>query len=260
MKALTRKMLVGSLAVALAVCFCGVVLAADMKATVDWKATQKIIGSNAFNSAIVNQLKQNKGGQGGPGQGGPGQGGSGQGGQGQGGPGQGGFGQGGPGNGGLGQGGFGKGGFGKGGFGKGGPGYPPGHKHWPHHGHHVYSPVIVETSPTYYPSDDSNPVPAAEIVLVNPAENQVALLYRLDEGQVRSLAAGYTAKISYAAVISFDRGGGAARARYQLTDGVYKFVVSGGQWELVRQASQSAQYQDANTYPPTGDSNPVPGN
>lgn len=136
----------------------------------------------------------------------------------------------------------------------------------PHHHRHgywgayyspmVYSPMVVESStvvesPTvsettsYSQVADMNPAPIISIQLVNPMENRVSLNYRLDDGVLQSLPPGGSITISQVTVISFDRGAGAARARYRLTDGMYKFVVSGGLWELVHQAAaypQAAEY------------------
>jgi len=103
----------------------------------------------------------------------------------------------------------------------------------------------VVSPPTSVQSHDTTPGPIVSIQLVNPVENGVALTYRLDDGVAQSLSPGSSVTISQVAVISFDRGGGVARARYQLTDGTYKFVVSGGLWELVHSATP---YQQATAY------------
>jgi hypothetical protein len=116
--------------------------------------------------------------------------------------------------------------------------------------------------PPFYPgpvyvvenSDVSNPAPAADIQLLNPAENRVTLKYSLDGGLARSLPAGTSVRINRAVVISFDRGGGAGRARFSLTDGVYKFAPASGTWTLVRQTVQD----DATAEVADADTNPVP--
>lgn len=220
MRNLTRTLLVGSLATALSLC--GVKLMAD-----EIRVRAPAAPGAKFDLKIVPGLVLKGSGNPSKGSGGP----------------QGGFGQGkGPGQG---QGNFGQGGKGPGkgpgpGFGK-GPGNHPKHPHhWPpHHPHHprpiiTYRPIIVESAPQYY-EDAANPVPAADIQLVNPAENRWPLNYRLDDGEVQSLSAGYSVNITRVTVITFDRGGGAGWARYQLTDGIYKFVASGGAWDLVHQ-------------------------
>jgi hypothetical protein len=212
-----------------------------------------------FDVKMIPGFILNGGDKGTPGQG-NGQGNQGQGqGNGQGNQGQGNFGQGnkgpgeGPGN--LGQG-------NKGPW-PGGPGHDPKHHPWPKpwkHPHHppvVYQPIIEESSPTYYEADATNPVPAASIQLVNPTENQWTLNFRLDGGEVQSLSAGYSMPINRVTIITFDRGGGAGQARYQLTDGAYKFVVFNGQWDLVHQAATSPQ--EAAAYPGE-ETNPVPTN
>ncbi|MBN2217827.1 MAG: hypothetical protein JW719_10685 [Pirellulales bacterium] len=282
MKTRTRKVVVGSLTMVFIVGL-GSMLFAGPPVQIDLKATQKMMESKAFKEAIANQAGKGNQGQGGKGQNGKGQGNFGQGGKGQGnfgqgGKGQGNFGQGGKGQGNFGQGGKGQGNFGQGGkgqgnFGQGGKGkgkgkpghwpkggYHPKYHPWPNHGHHrppvVYRPIIVETTPIYPQTAVSNPVPVADIQLINPAENQWTLSFRFeDEDEVQSLSAGYSIEINRPVVIVFDRGGGSGWARYQLTDGTYKFVASGGQWDLVHEASQVAQTA---AYP-SEDINPVPG-
>lgn len=261
MKTRTRKVVVGSLTMVFAVGL-GSMLFAGPPVQIDPKITEKVMGSKAFKNAISKYAGQGNQGQGGKGQNGKGQGNFGQGGKGQGGKGQGNFGQGGKGQGGKGQGNFGKGGKGKG---KGHPdhwpkgGHHPKHHPWPKKGHLppvVYRPIIVESAPVYPETTVSNPVPVADIQLINPAENQWTLSFRFEgEDEVQSLSAGYSIEINRPVVIVFDRGGGSGWARYQLTDGTYKFVASGGQWDLVRDASQVAQTA---AYP-SEDVNPVPG-
>jgi len=138
------------------------------------------------------------------------------------------------------------------------PGHHPWPHHWPHRVHYpttIVSPVIVPSTPTYVEPEATNPVPLADIRLVNPMENQVTLSYRLDDGEIQSLPAGTTVTINQAVVISFDRGGNAAQARYSLTDGTYTFIASGGLWDLVRQPTD---YGTSGS-PPAADTNPVPG-
>ncbi len=118
-------------------------------------------------------------------------------------------------------------------------------------------PIIVNpVSPvytTYYESDATNPVPVANIQLANPRENRVTLRFTLNSGEVQSLAAGYNVQINQVSVIEFDRGNGAGRARYNLTDGAYKFVASGGMWDLVRQGADASPIANLAA-------NPAPGN
>lgn len=99
----------------------------------------------------------------------------------------------------------------------------------------VVTPVNVQ-----YVDSANNPAPVANILLANPAENGVALRYRLNGGPVQILQAGYTAQINRVVVISFDRGGGAGWARYRLSDGSYKFVAQGGVWGLSQQSEDTA--------------------
>jgi hypothetical protein len=133
------------------------------------------------------------------------------------------------------------------------PGYPtPGGMN--HHHHPPKPHPVIYPGPVYVVdnSDDSNPVPVADIQLLNPAENRVTLKYSLDGGQVRSLPAGTSVRINRAVVVSFDRGGGAGRARFSLTDGVYKFAPASGTWTLVRQTVENdaaAEVADADTNP-----------
>lgn len=91
---------------------------------------------------------------------------------------------------------------------------------------------------TYY-MEASNPAPAASILLTNPAENRVALKYTLNGGAVQLLQAGFTVQLNRVSVIEFDRGGGAGRARYSLTDGAYKFTSTNGYWDLFRDTAPS---------------------
>jgi hypothetical protein len=114
-------------------------------------------------------------------------------------------------------------------------------------------PYIVGAS---YCEDVSNPVPAAYIQLVNPAKNQVTLKYTLNGGAVQLLQAGESAQINQASVIEFDRGGGAGRTRYSLTDGTYKFQpTSGGYWGIFRESDTNTVAES------TADlaANPLPG-
>lgn len=119
----------------------------------------------------------------------------------------------------------------------------------------VARPVVIPSTPIYQPNT-TNPVPVADIRLVNPAENSVTLKYQLDDGQVRSLPAGYSVAINQVVVISFDRGGSAGRTRYTLSDGTYAFVAAGGAWDLVLRSSTDASM---NGYADVA-ANPVPGN
>lgn len=88
--------------------------------------------------------------------------------------------------------------------------------------------MIIQNAPAPSTSATTNPVPVADIRLVNPAENLVTLKYRIDDGQVRPLPTDYAVKISQAAVVSFDRGGSTGQARCSLRDGTYTFVDAGG--------------------------------
>jgi hypothetical protein len=133
----------------------------------------------------------------------------------------------------------------------------------PHPGPHPgpwYPPVVIHHPRPYiiasYCEDASNPAPAADIQLVNPAKNQVTLKYTLNGGAVQLLQAGYSAQINQVSVIEFDRGGGAGRARYSMTDGTYTFKpTNGGYWGLFRESA-------ANVSPETTAdlaANPLPG-
>jgi hypothetical protein len=131
---------------------------------------------------------------------------------------------------------------------------PDWHQYVPHPWS-VIRPIIVEgASTSYYEPDATNPVPEAYIRLVNSQKNRVTLKFRLNDGELQSLPAGYSVEIRQAAVISFDRGGAAGRTRYSLTDGTFKFVASGGMWDLVRESLQDEEtsltsYEDANPLP-----------
>ena len=115
---------------------------------------------------------------------------------------------------------------------------------------YIYNPYIYHPYPTpiYYSAvvrpvtiiDVSNPAPLADIRVVNPAGNAVAIRYRLNDGAARALPPGNVAHIRQQVVIEFDRGGAAGVARYSLIDGTYKFVASGGQWNLVRETAPLA--------------------
>jgi hypothetical protein len=118
-------------------------------------------------------------------------------------------------------------------------------------------PYIVERVSTPYYDDVSNSTPAADIRVVNPAENRATLKYTLNGGAVRLLQAGYSVQINQASVIEFDRGGGAGRTRYSLTDGTYKFKpTNGGYWGLF---PESATSDGAGTLGNVA-ANPLPGN
>jgi hypothetical protein len=128
------------------------------------------------------------------------------------------------------------------------PGPGPGPHPWPHPGPHPgpwYPPVVIHPRPyvvASYCEDDSNPTPAADIRVVNPAENRVTLKYTLNGGAVQLLQAGYSVQINQVSVIEFDRGGGAGRTRYSLTDGTYKFKpTNGGYWGLFQESATNIE-------------------
>jgi hypothetical protein len=144
------------------------------------------------------------------------------------------------------------------------PGYPTpwwlnGHHPGPHPGP-WYPPVVIRPRPyvvTSYYENASNPTPAADIRLVNPAENRVTLKYTLNGGAVHLLQAGYSVQINQMSVIEFDRGGGAGRTRYSLTDGSYVFKpTNGGYWGLF---PETATNDVAGTLSDVA-ANPTPGN
>ena len=117
-------------------------------------------------------------------------------------------------------------------------------------------PYIVERVCTPYCEDVSNPAPAADIRLVNPAENRVTLKYTLNGGDVQSIEAGSSVQINQPAVIAYDRGANLGRTRLSLTDGTYTFKpTNGGYWRLFRETEIS------NANPVVGDlaTNPLPG-
>jgi len=121
---------------------------------------------------------------------------------------------------------------------------PPGPHYGPHYGP-WYPPVIIQHPPyvvnTVYCQDASNPAPEADIQLINPAKNQITLKYTLNGGTVQLLQAGYSVHINQVSVVEFDRGGGAGRIRYNLTDGTYKFQpTNGGYWGLFRESGTNA--------------------
>ena len=107
---------------------------------------------------------------------------------------------------------------------------------WPHP-HYYHGPaVVVRPVGVYYPV---NLAPAADIRLVNPATNQVALKYTLNGGPVQVLPAGCSVAIYRESVVGFDRGGAVGWSRYSLTGGVYTFFPAGGVWTLVRGTVES---------------------
>ena len=121
-------------------------------------------------------------------------------------------------------------------------------KPWPHYYHGpavIVNPLVV--SPV-------NPVPA-EVQLINPATNQVALKYTLNGGPVQLLPAGSSVAIHQESVVAFDRGGAAGWNRYSLTGGVYEFIPANGAWTLVRETPESVA--DATI---VAAANPVPAN
>ena len=103
---------------------------------------------------------------------------------------------------------------------------PP--KPWPHYYHGPV--VVIKPVAVCYAV---NPVPA-EIQLVNPATNQVALKYTLNGGPVQLLPAGSAVAIHQVSIVGFDRGGAPGWGRYSLTGGVYEFVPANGAWTLVQ--------------------------
>jgi hypothetical protein len=105
---------------------------------------------------------------------------------------------------------------------------------------------------TFYPEDLSNQAPVADIQLVNPVKNQVTLKYTLNGGAVQLLQAGYSVQIHQVSVVEFDRGGGAGRARYSLTDGTYKFQPTNGYWDLFHESTVAEATADIAA-------NPLPG-
>jgi hypothetical protein len=134
----------------------------------------------------------------------------------------------------------------------------PHYEHW-HQPPVFYGPrVAVVRYPVanvvYDAPDASNPAPLADIRLINPARNGVALRFRLDSGDIQTLPAGTSVALTQAAVISFNRGGVAGWAHYQLTDGAYHFAAANGAWDLVHETSQTVGMVTADS------SNPVPGN
>jgi hypothetical protein len=116
---------------------------------------------------------------------------------------------------------------------------------WPHYHH---GPVVYVNPMAVYAV---NPVPA-EIQLVNPATNQVALKYTLNGGPVQLLPAGTSVALHQESVVGFDRGGASGWGRFGLTAGVYEFVPANGAWTLVRDTTNSVATLDA--------ANPIPGN
>jgi hypothetical protein len=71
-----------------------------------------------------------------------------------------------------------------------------------------------------------------QIRLVNPAQNDVAWSFLLDE-KVQTLAAGASKDLQKKCALKFDRGDGKGEAEYTLVDGTYTFgPAAGGGWEL----------------------------
>ena len=125
-------------------------------------------------------------------------------------------------------------------------------KPWPHYYHGPA--VVINPVGVYYPVNPVNPVPA-EIRLVNPATNQVALKYILNGGPVQLLPAGSSVAIFRQSIVEFDRGGAAGWGRYGLTGGVYKFIPANGVWTLVQETAESVAEN-----PTVAAANPVPAN
>jgi Tat protein secretion system quality control protein TatD with DNase activity len=70
------------------------------------------------------------------------------------------------------------------------------------------------------------------IHIVNPAQNEVAWSFLLDE-EVQTLAAGASKDLQKKCTLKFDRGDGKGEAEYTLVDGTYTFgPAAGGGWEL----------------------------
>jgi hypothetical protein len=109
-----------------------------------------------------------------------------------------------------------------------------------YHGPHYYRgpAVVVNSVGVYYGVSPVNPVPA-EIQLINPATNQVALKYVLNGSPVRVLPAGSSIAIHRESVVEFDRGGAMGWGRYALTDGNYTFVPASGVWTLVHETAET---------------------
>jgi hypothetical protein len=128
------------------------------------------------------------------------------------------------------------------------PGPHPGPHPWPHPGPHPGSwippvviyhprPYIVERVTTPYYVDASNPTPVADIRIVNPPENRVALKYSLNGGAAQVIEPGTSVQINQQVVIAYDRGGNMGRERFSLTDGTYVFKpTNGGYWRLFRES------------------------
>ena len=120
-------------------------------------------------------------------------------------------------------------------------------KPWPHYYHGPT--VIVNPGILTYPQ---NPIPA-DILLANPASNQVSLRFTLNGGPVQVLPAGASVAIHQESVIAFDRGGAAGWDRYTLTSGSYRFTPGNGSWNLVQdvapQPSNSTMAAAANPLP-----------
>ena len=98
---------------------------------------------------------------------------------------------------------------------------------------------MVNPVGVYYDASPVNPL-AAEIQLINPATNQVALKYILNGGPVQVLPAGGSVAIHGQSVVAFDRGGAMGWGRYALTSGSYQFVPAGGVWTLVQETAKTA--------------------
>jgi len=100
-------------------------------------------------------------------------------------------------------------------------------------------PQATEPAPTFTP----NPLPAAaNIQVVNPPENRVALSFTLN-GQTITLQPGQTRDLQSdrSWIIEFDRGGQFGLARYSLEPGVYVFTPTDKGWELYHQTPPTIQ-------------------
>jgi hypothetical protein len=109
----------------------------------------------------------------------------------------------------------------------------------------------TDSSASYNPVVTPNPLPPADITLVNPQSNGVTLTYILGN-ESYSLAPGYQQKVHQVCEIGFSRGGTNGTARYTISNGTYTFTAVNGTWDLLATSAGNANAQSALA------SNPVP--
>jgi hypothetical protein len=95
------------------------------------------------------------------------------------------------------------------------------------------APTSVSVPPNAVLVEDQKSVPAAEVYLRNPAENDLPVAFLMGE-QVIKLAAGEGRSFTSSSLtVRFDRGGRFGSATKTLTEGRYEFRLSPDGWDIV---------------------------